>query len=173
MLKTICLVTLFLLSACVPAALHAERPPDFELRYDWGTGSLPPPYNYHYTITIGPGTSGTIVFKADANAEDPVNWTESFPLSASEMDVLYAHLIEIGAFSKTWQQVEDLPDGGSVDELSITAYRKVYNIPAYIDGAEQARDKKAVEDEITSLVPPTIWEEWNARHVRYIAENGG
>ena len=166
------LLTAILMTACaVPKTISEERPDDFQTVYHWSTGSLPPPYHYHYTIAIGPEAQGTIVFTAGYSDDGPLVWTETFPLSEDEMDALYARLHQIGVFSKTWQQVEDVLGGGSVYELSVTAYRKVYNIPAYIDGAEQARDMRAMADELKALVPQSIWDDLYAKHNEYVIEN--
>lgn len=168
--KPFLLLPLILLAACA-APVQAERPADFQAQYHWSTGSLPPPYNYNYTITIGPEASGTIVFKADYRDGNPINRTETFPLGESDLDGLYARLYQIGAFSKTWQQVKDIPDGGSVSELTMTAYGGVYSIPAYIDGDDQASDMHSVYGKIEALVPQEVWDEWYVRHEQYIAEN--
>src|SRR5690554_3169233 len=54
-------------------------PADFQIEYEWHEGSLPPPYHYEYTIRIGPGAQGEIVFLPDYPSDDTPVWTEPFP----------------------------------------------------------------------------------------------
>jgi hypothetical protein len=171
-------VMLLLIACAAPAALAPgltripdERPMDFQLEYYWSTGSLPPIYYYNYTIAIGPEETGTIVFQAGYNGNDAPVWTETFILNPGELDALYLSLHQAGAFSKTWQQMEDIPDGGSVDDLSITAYKNTYSIPSYIEGDDQSRDMHAVYGEIEALVPQEIWDDLYAKQEEYVMEN--
>ncbi len=129
------------------------RPDDFQVEYYWETGSLPPPYFYTYTITVGPGARGEIVFQADYKDEDPPIWSEVFEIQESDLDLLYTQLFEMGMFENTWQQVDDIPDGGSADKLSVMAYERVFSIPSYVDVKQRARDAREVYDYINSLVP--------------------
>lgn len=170
---------MLLLTACAapaalvpdPTSISSERPMDFQLEYFWSTGSLPPIYYYNYRISIGPETSGSIVFQAGYNGEEVPVWTETFSLSTSDLNSLYASLYQAGAFNKTWQQMEDTPAGGSVDSLEVTAYANAYAIPSYIDDEDQSRDMHAVYGEIEALVPKEIWDDLYAKHDAYVMEN--
>jgi len=164
------ILTAAILTACAPT-VSEERPDDFQAAYYWSTGSLPPIYYYNYTITIGPEETGTIVFRAGYNGEEAPVWTETFPLEPGALDALYLSLHMAGAFTETWQQMEDTPDGGSVDSLDLTAYGTSYAIPSYIDGDDQARAMDAVYSMIEGFVPQEIWDDLYAKHEEYMIEN--
>jgi hypothetical protein len=173
------ILVLLILSACAapfaaePTPIPMERPPDFQAAYYWSTGSLPPIYHYNYTITIGPEETGMIVFQAGYNGDDAPVWTETFTLNPGALDALYLSLHMAGAFSETWQQMEDIPDGGSVDSLDLTAYGNTYAIPSYIEEGDQASAMHAVYDMIERLVPQEIWDDLYAKHEEYVVENEG
>jgi len=175
--KTIFFLSLLLLSACAPAAalaptpIPAERPPDFQVQYYWSTGSLPPIYYYNYSISIGPEARDSIVFKAGYNGDEAPVWMENFPVSESDLDSLYTSLQQARAFSESWQQMEDIPDGGSVDSLDLTAWANTYAIPSYIEEGEQASAMHAVYGMIEHLVPQEIWDDLYAKHDEYVMEN--
>ena len=65
-------------------------PKDLTLQYDWGAGSMPPPYHYEYTIRIGPGLQGEIVFYPDYPGQGTPVWTEPFDADQEALDALYA-----------------------------------------------------------------------------------
>ena len=71
-------------------------------------------------------------------------WLEAhgstFEIQESDLDLLYTQLFEMGMFENTWQQVDDIPDGGSADKLSVMAYERVFSIPSYVDVKQRARD---------------------------------
>ena len=165
------LLTTALLTACAPQTISEERPADFQAAYYWSTGSLPPIYYYNYTITIGPEDTGTIVFRAGYNGEEAPVWTETFPLEPGALDALYLSLHMAGAFTETWQQMEDIPDGGSADSLDLTAYGTSYAIPSYIEEGDQASAMHAVYGMIERLVPQKIWDDLYEKHEEYVLEN--
>src|SRR5687768_17207155 len=43
----------------------AAYPADLRVEYDWRAGTMPPPHHYEYTVSIGPGTQGKVVFWPD------------------------------------------------------------------------------------------------------------
>ena len=53
------------------------KPDDFQVQYYWEVGSLPPPYFYAYTITLGPEAKGEIRFMPGYSNDDPPIWIET------------------------------------------------------------------------------------------------
>lgn len=101
----------------------------------------------------------------------PPTWIENFPVSESDLDQIYASLHEVGAFAGDWRQQEDIPVGGSADDLSIVAYGQTYSIPSYIEGEERAKAIKEVYRAIEALVPQEIWDKITVQHEQYIQEH--
>jgi len=189
MRKIVRIVVLVLLSSCATKAvempteektstpaptatsLPRERPGDFQVRYYWETGSLPPPYFYSYTITIGPGTDGSLEFVPDYTTYDPPLWLEGFQVSERDLDLLYAALYQAEAFEAGWEQSEDIPTGGSADKMTIIAHGREYLIPSYVDDDEKSKAIKRVYEDIEAFVPQAIWDKLNAQHDQYVLEH--
>ena len=143
-----------LLVGCASTNFSSERPNDFQLKYYWETGSLPPPYFYSYRILIGPGTQGKIKFQADYSDEDPPIWIEAIKISENDLDQLYQMLYGMGMFEKEWQQEMDIPDGSIARKLSGLAYGEAFSIPSYVDGDQQAKDARMLYEVIEAKVTP-------------------
>jgi len=170
-------LSVILLAACsavasVPTPMPAERPDDFHVRYNWSVGSLPPVYHYRYTITVDSGMQGKIDFKAGYSPDETV-WTEQFSITPSDLDALYANMLNGGVFRTVFAEDDDPPVGGSLYSMNITAYDTSYDIPSFVAGEEQARTARALKEEIEALVPQEIWNKLNAQHDQYVAENEG
>jgi hypothetical protein len=173
-------IIIFLLCSCSPTAttqptatatvtpIPQTKPDDFQVQYTWETGSLPPPYFYAYTITLGPEAKGEISFVPGYSNNDPPRWIETWDLAADDLDQLYAILLYTGAFTKDWSQLEDIPTGGSADKLLITAYGQQFSIPSYVAGEQQAKDIRVVYNRIGTLVPQAIWNKLEAQHEEYV-----
>jgi hypothetical protein len=144
-----------------------EKPADFQLTYAWEVGSLPPPYFYEYTITLGPAAEGVIRFGAGYPGADRAEWEETFALGAADLMLLFEALTAAGAFTDAWRQREDIPVGGSAGRLSITADGVQYKIPSFIADEEQARAMDEIYARIDRLVPAALWEILYARQAQY------
>lgn len=170
------LLSLFILSACaspnnpIPSAatLPSERADDFKVSYTWSAGSVEEVYHYTYTITLSSQEKGEIVYKAGYQKE----WAESFILDETALDTLYAELHALNAFTEEWQQMEDLPDGGSTSSSVLVAYGQKNVIPSYV-GGEKSGQIYAIYDHIESLVPQDIWQMLEGERDNFIEENGG
>ena len=184
MRKILLIIFLLLLISCstqavedtatpMPTAtlLPREKPSDFQVSYYWETGSLPPPYFYSYTITIGPSAEGTITFEPGYSTYDPPTWVEDFQLSESDLDLLYEELYDANVFEGEWHQKEDIPVGGSADKMAVIAYGRDYSIPIYVEGEEKSKSIKKVYEEIETLVPQEIWDKLNEQHDEYVLEH--
>lgn len=144
---------------------------DFEFEYYWETGSLPPPYFYSYTISVGPGAQGEIEFRADYSDEEPPIWIEIVAISEKDLDQLYRMFYDMGIFEKEWLQAADTPAGGSTSKLSGYVYGQVFSIPSFVAGDQQARDARALYEHIEGLVSQETWDKLMALHDEYVAEN--
>jgi hypothetical protein len=132
------------------------RPADFSVQYEWREGSSPSPSCYAYTIRIGPGTQGE-VFSPDHSSNNPSVWTETFSVEDGDLEKLYALMSEKGMFTKSWQQEDISPAGGSVEWLEVTAHEEHFLVPRHVAGEKEAEAIKEVYAAINSLVPGTVW----------------
>ena len=130
------------------------RPDDFQVRYEWVAGSMPPPYHYEYTILIGPGPEGQVVFRPDYPGADTPVWTESFVVGDEALGELYSLMSERGVFTTEWSEVRYGTVGGSLEWLRCTAGGEDYSIPCRI---EESAAVAAVYDAAKALVPEAVW----------------
>lgn len=144
---------------------HHPRPADFAVQYDWREGSVPPPYHYEYTIRIGPGPEGTVVFVPDYPMHDPPVWKETFPVDTSALDHLY-HLMAVrDTFRATWTELADPPVGGSLEWMRVTAAGKTCEVPSQIEETDTLADVyKAIRD----LVPRSTWAQLMAKQQAFV-----
>lgn len=143
---------------------ESVRPADLTLRYEWNEGTMPPPYYYEYTIRIGPGTTGEIVFLPDYSIHQPPVWTERFPVEEAALDRLYALLLEKGILSRSWAERERMPVGGSTEWLEVTAHGRQVKISSRIEDVEAVAELYAA---IRALVPAPIWQSLHARRAEF------
>jgi len=148
----------------MPAA--STPPADLALRYEWREGSVPPPYHYEYTVRLGPGGQGEVVFRPDYAQHDPPVWTEAFSVPGEALAGLYALLAEAGVFTRRWRRSPRLPIGGSTAWLEATAGGRTVTVPAGL-AQSQAAAIGAVYEAIRGLVPGAIWAKLLARRDDY------
>ncbi|MFQ5399434.1 MAG: hypothetical protein ACE5E7_07530 [Anaerolineae bacterium] len=141
-----------------------HKPDDFRLIYHWRAGSMPPPYHYEYTIHLGPGSSGEIIFHPDYPAHEPPVWRETFSITKELLDQLYALMISQNIFRQHWTVKENAPVGGSQDWLEVIADKHRYNIPAR---AEERERLATIYRAIRDLVPTPIWDGMMARREQF------
>jgi hypothetical protein len=145
--------------------LAAAKP--LEVRYEWRTGTVAPPYQYEYTIFLGPGARGRMVLHplyAGQNAKPPT-WTESFPFTPQMREKLRQMLRARGVFSRAWQEAspENRPVGGSSENLQVLAEGKTYSVPAFLETPQSQADARAVFEAINALVPKAARERLEAK----------
>jgi len=141
-----------------------QRPDNFRLIYHWRAGSMPPPYHYEYTIHLGPGSSGEIVFYPDYPAHEPPVWRETFSITSETLNQLYALMVSQEIFRPRWTVKENAPVGGSQDWLEVIAGERRYNVSAQAKKREQLT---TVYRAIRDLVPTPIWDGLMARHEQF------
>lgn len=157
---------LLFLAACLPA-MPASRPADFAVVYEWQAGSLPPPYHYEYTLSVGPAENGTIIYQPDYAFSEPPVWTEAFTVTAAALDAVYALARANDVLRDGWGAVDDPPVGGELETAAFTADGRTYTWPYALTEADQAR-VQPVYAAIRALVPPAVWEKLEAQRQAYM-----
>jgi hypothetical protein len=153
-----------------PTPMPDQRPGDFSVRYEWSEGSLPPPYHYEYSITVGPGPQGQVVMLPDYPSDTTPKWMEPFPVSAAELDRLYTTLRDGGLWSTPWDATDDPPVGGSSDSLSAEAAGVTVDIPSFVLPEQQDR-AAALTAAVRALVPQEVWDRLDAQREQYQQEH--
>jgi hypothetical protein len=132
------------------------KPADFSLEYEWEKGSVPPPHHYEYTIRIGPGSQGEILFLPDYLSNNPPIWRETFNVSDEVSSDLYALMAKKGIFSIDWRQMDPPPVGGSINRLKVTAHGAQFSVPNLVI-QKQSKACSEVYSAIRYVVPETVW----------------
>jgi hypothetical protein len=175
MTRLICMTLMLFLFAAGCAAMNPTpnpldtRPSDFNLVYEWHEGSLPPPYHYEYTITLGPDGQGQIEMLPDYASDRTPHWTETFSVTPAAFDQFYRLLSDKGLFTQRWQAMSDTPVGGGSESLLVTAHGRQISIPPYVILLQTA----AAEDMATAtraLVPQSLWDKLNMQREQYMQE---
>lgn len=149
-----------------------QRPADFSLRYEWNEGSLPPPYHYEYIIRVGPDGVGAVVMIPDYPTEGVPEWREAFAVDASTLDALYALMVAQGVFTTEWREAGDIPVGGPVEWVEVTANGRTVEVPGYPIEA-QAEAMAPVYAAVNALVPPDLMAGLMEKRQEYVEESGG
>ena len=140
-----------------------SRAEDFTIQYYWCAGSMPPPHHYEYTIHIGPGLEGEIVFYPDYPGLGTPEWTEPFDVAEESLDALYA-LVEEHVLSREWVKIEDGTVGGSLEWMSGTVDGQRFRVPIRVEEEEALEPVYAA---IKALVPDAIWTKLRAQREQY------
>ena len=141
-------------------------PEDFSLKYEWREGSLPPPDHYEYTIYLGPGGEGEIVFYPDYPMYNPPKWSEQFQIDKEAMERLYRLLEGRGIFSRRWTETDEAT-GGALESVKIRAGGREFTVPG---GIKEAEDVKEVYRFIRSIVPEKIWDMMMSRRGQFVED---
>jgi hypothetical protein len=144
-----------------------RRPDDLQVSYDWVAGSMPPPHHHEYTIVIGPGCEGSILFRPDYSGLDAPLWTESFVVTEDGLDELYQLMAERGVFTTRWAEVSDGAVGGSLEWLRCTAGAEQWSIPARIEESDRVGE---VYSAVRALVPDAVWKGLRERREQYMRD---
>jgi hypothetical protein len=139
------------------------RPRDFVLQYDWRAGSMPPPHHYEYTIRIGPGLQGEVVFCPDYPGQGTPVWTEPFDVAEESLDALYV-LVKEQVLDQEWVKIEDGAVGGSLEWMSGTVDGQRFRVPSRVEEEEAL---EPVYGAVKALVPDAIWTKLRAQRVQY------
>ena len=147
-----------------------KRPDDFQARYEWQEGSLPPPFHYEYTIEVRSDGEGLIEMIPDYPGEDVQVWSEPFTVEQGELDELYRLMFEKRAFEQAWRAQDEPPVGGSGEWLTATAHGRTIEIPAYVVESQEPAAEE-IYAAIRALVPQAIWDRLHAQREQYMEEH--
>jgi hypothetical protein len=145
------------------------RPEDFSVSYEWRAGSMPPPYHYEYSIQIGPGEQGKVVYRPDYDSDKVPTWTEPVTVTKQHLADLYGIVMDRKLLREKWGNVQDPPVGGSVQWAEIVSGGKTYEIPRHLQGFQQ--DAAAtLYDAVKGLVPQETWDKLEAQREQYVKD---
>lgn len=139
-------------------------PGDFNVRYWWREGSVPPPYHYEYSINLSSRLEGSIIFYPDYPMEKPPVWTETFSVDMESLRKLYDLIVENELFGKTWTEIEDPPVGGSLEWLEVITGGNRIVVPGAINESQVVADIYGL---IRDLVPLQIWDKLMNKYEAY------
>ncbi len=128
---------------------------------------MPPPYHYQYSIHLGPGSEGKIIFYPDYPMDNPPVWTETFIVGNKALDGLYTLIMEKGLFNTRWTEIEDPPVGGSLEWLEVVADEDHIMVPSAINESVTVNN---LYSSIRSLVPTWIWSKLMHQRDQYQSE---
>jgi len=147
-------------------------PPDLTIRYEWDSGSLPPPFHFEYTIRIGPGNQGEIEYRPGYPTDQPPEWVEVFTVSENRLEQLHRFLIDNMIPARHWQTLSEGFLGGSDANLSGTIGDEHFSIPGNL-----IPDNNAVIAPLYTLiqnsVPQSIWKQMDDERQKYVREREG
>ncbi len=152
-----------------PGGKMKPQPADFSVSYEWRAGTMPPPYHYEYSIHIGPGEQGQIVYQPDYDFEDVPRWTEPVTVTKQQLADLYEMVVDRKLLREDWGNVKDPPVGGSLQWAVITADGKTYEIPTHLEGFK-AEAAARLYDAVRALVPQETWEKLETQREQYVEE---
>jgi hypothetical protein len=130
---------------------------------------MPPPFHYEYSIRIGPGTEGQVVYRPDYPSEGIPTWTETIDLTRQQLADLYALAVDRKLLRENWGRVEDPPVGGSVQWAEITSGGKTYKIPTQLQGFQESAAAQLYEA-VKALVPQATWDKLEAQREQYVQD---
>lgn len=152
-----------------PGDKMKPQPADFSVRYEWRAGTMPPPYHYEYSIQIGPGEQGKIVYQPDYDSESVPTWTEEFTVTKQQLADLYGLVADRKLLREKWGEVTDPPVGGSMQWAEITAHGKTYEIPSQLQGFQEEAAGTLYEA-VRGMVPQETWGTLEARREQYMED---
>jgi hypothetical protein len=143
-----------------------SAPADLALTYEYRAGSMPPPYHDEYTVTIGPGPTGNVVYRPDYPSDTTPTWTVPLTVTVAQLDSLYSFLKTHNLLRTNWRTVSVPSVGGSVRWASFTVGGVTYEISTSLDPAET--DPPALYDYVTQeLVPQSVWSSLEEQRTQY------
>ena len=125
----------------------------------WSTGSLPPPYNYSWTVTFT-ADRGTITLKPGYSSSQP-SWSQDFPVTVDSMKALVAALSAAGVGTENWDVSDPLVGGatGSYDLTTASGQHLAVPRGAWLGAT---RETSSELDEIASAVESFAGAAWGS-----------
>jgi len=140
-------------------------PSDLMVEYHWCEGTIPPPDYYEYTIRIGPGPQGVVLFRPDYPSHDPPEWAVPFEVTTADQAALRQELATAGLLSgRPWPSREDHAVGGGLERVTVTQAGRPVSVPWRPAEPERLAP---LYHFLRSLVPEPLWRDLRARHEAY------
>jgi len=148
-------------------------PSDFQVEYSWNNGvSRVGPDFLTYQVSLPTTGSGTIHCTfGHPSSNQQEEWTETFEVTADDLQALYATMHEVGLFTKTWPQAEPVPGLSGGSSIRVVADGGEYRVPSVLADSSDADSIAVVYQMIRSMVPQTIWDEIETRQAQYIEDH--
>jgi len=160
-------ILILVLMAIVCAKSEPQKPANFRLTLYWHSGTLPQPFNYPYTLQIGPGAGGDLTYRTGDNSRE---WRTEFNLSEQRLNQLYFLLIECDALRSNWETGDPI-DGAAWTSIQVQAAGRECHIPGLSELSQSERELvEEIIREIYGSVPAEIWQRMVVRQSQ--AESG-
>lgn len=147
--------------------MKSLRPVDLEVIYSWSAASVPPPGHYEFTIRIGPGCKGELRYTPDYPGEGVPTWMDTFKAGETDLDALYRALSVLRVTRRRWRELERPPVGDETSSLRIQLGGATYFIHSQM---QQYELLAPVCEQMTALVPASVWAQMNSQRASYIGE---
>lgn len=145
-----------------------EAPADFKVAYEWRTGTMPPPYHYEYTVTVGPGAAGEVRFTPNYPGDDVPVWTETLSVTPEQVKALYGVVVQQRLMRNDWRELSSPPVGGEVEWAVIQANGQTYTIPTALEDPDAEAVAPLYEMVRAQIVPQATWEKLQAQRQEYV-----
>jgi hypothetical protein len=160
------------LAACdfntpAPATPPTNAPADFKVTYEWRAGTMPPPYHYEYTVTVGPGAVGEVRFTPDYPGTGVPVWTEKLEVTPDQVKDLYGVVVSQRLLRNDWRELSSPPVGGSVEWATIEANGNKYTTPSALEDPDAEAVAPLYEMVRSKIVPEAMWEKLQAERQKY------
>lgn len=134
----------------------------------WNTGSMPPPYNYSWTVEFT-ATSGTFTLHTNY-ASDNQSWSQEFPVTPAMMAALTAALGAAGVGAEGPPSDEHLV-GGSTGSYRLTTADGTELHASLGDSSATSTELKGIAGAVEVFVGAAIWnsamdsyQKWASEH---------
>lgn len=143
-------------------------PGDFALRYEYRSGSLPPPAHFEYSIGIEPDGRGTMALRPDYPSDRTPTWTESFTVTRDRLAHVYRLLYESGLFVPRPPAAKGgvAPVGGDTEWMTVTAANGTWDVADLVSAGQGAAADRIYRT-VNGLVPARVRESLFVRRERY------
>jgi hypothetical protein len=143
-------------------------PGDFAVRYEYRSGSLPPPGHFEYSIHIEPDGRGTMVMRPDYPSDRTPTWTETFTVTPDQLATVYRLLYTSNLFvpRPAAGKSEAAPVGGDTEWMTVTAAGATHDV-ADLVSVGQGPTAARIYEAVNALVPARVRESLLARRERY------
>ncbi len=150
-----------------PAPPPTNAPADFKVSYEWRAGTMPPPYHYEYTVTVGPGAVGEVRFVPNYPGNDVPVWNEKLDVTEEQIKSLYGVVVQQRLLRNDWRELSSPPVGGSVEWAVIEANGQKYTIPSALEDPDAGAVAPLYEMVRDKIVPQATWEKLQGQRQKY------